>query len=178
MIYEITSSLNVRYENGSLNVMADLERIGQRAWDLLLAIQRLSDLVFTVPGYTKATFPDEFENFIIARNIPYVRGVQIELPQHDVAPTQPYRFNADFLVQSRKVVQLLSASSSGYARERVDRVYVNFSEMRLADDDRLKLAVIDDGHDVWSNLLPALQHQADRILFWSNKPELENALRN
>lgn len=180
MIYEITSSLHVRYENGSLNVLVGLEQVGQRSWDLLLAIQRLSDLVFTVPGYTRATFPDEFENFIITRNIPYVRGVQIQLlPPPEVSRLgAPYRFTADFVVQNRKVVQLLSASSTGYARERLDRVYVNFAEMRLVDDDRQKVAVVDDNEELWSNLLPPLFHQADSILYWSNKRELETALRN
>lgn len=178
MIFEIVSSLNVRYENGSFNVVSQLNNVGQRAWDLLLAIQRLSDLVFTVPGYTKATFPDEFENFIITRDIEYRRGVQIELPLPVAEQqAQPYRFTVDFLVQE-KVVQLLSASSAGYARERADRVYVNFSEMKLGNDTRTKLAVIDDAQDFWSNVVPILEHQADRILLWSRKTDIERALRN
>ena len=181
MIFEIVSSLNVRYENGSLSVVTEQHRVGQRAWDLLLAIQRLSDLVFTVPGYTKATFPDEFENFIISREVQYTRGVQIELPLRGIS-IQPYRFTADFLIPGEeggrdKVVQLLSAGSVGYARERVDRVYVNFAEMRLVDDSRAKLAVVDDVQDVWGNVIPILEHQADRILFWSQKTDLVSALK-
>jgi hypothetical protein len=187
MIFQIVSSLNVRYDNGSIQVVVEPDNIGGRAWDLLLAIQRLSDLVFTVPGYTKATFPDEFENYVIAHNIPYERGIPIELAAGVQLPisgeTQAlgqmaarHRFVADFVVKGRKVVELLSASSSGYARVRADRVYVNFAEMKLAGDDRATVAVVDDTQDVWDGILRPLRNQADRILYWTHKIELEKAL--
>ena len=108
----------------------------------IVAVQRLSDLVFTVQSYTRATFGDEFENYVVERKLPYERGVQIELPGG-------YRFTADFLIKGEKVVQLLSASSAGYARERVDRVYVNFSELRRCEDKKQKLAVIDSRQPFW-----------------------------
>lgn len=169
MIFQIVSSLNVRYENGSIQAISRPETIGSRVWDLLLAIQRLSDLVFTVPGYTKATFPDEFESYIIERTIQYQRGIQIAL-------NTGYKFNADFIIQGNKVVQLLSAGSSGYARERANRVYVDFSEMKIAADVRPRLAVVDDTQHVWDNILDPLTHQADGILYWTRKADLGRAL--
>lgn len=170
MIFQIVSSLNVRYENGSLVVVADETNFGTRTWDLLMAVQRLSDLVFTVQSYTRATFGDEFENYVVERKLAYERGVQIELPGG-------YRFTADFLIKGEKVVQLLSASSAGYARERVDRVYVNFSELSRAQDKRQRLAVIDTRQPVWDlRLIDLLSHQADSIFEWPKRGDLERAL--
>lgn len=170
MIFQVTSSMNVRYENGSLLVVADENSFGSKVWDLLMAIQRLSDLVFTVQSYTRATFSDEFENYVAEHRVPYERGVQIELEGG-------YRFVADFLVKGEKVVQLMSASSPGYARERGDRVYVNFAEMRRVHDKRRKLAVMDNRQPFWEPGLAALLgHEADEVYYWSRKAELERAL--
>ncbi|MBI5283552.1 MAG: DUF1828 domain-containing protein [Chloroflexi bacterium] len=170
MIFQITASLDVRYENGHVLVVASHAEAGQRAWDVLLAIQRLSDLVFTVPAYTKATFSDEFENYMVQKRADYKRGVPIRL-------ATDFQFTADFVVGERKIVQLLSASSTGYARERIDRVHTIFAEMEYADDDRERIAVLDDRQPVWSdNVIIPLRHRATRILGWTQKAELERTL--
>jgi hypothetical protein len=170
MIYEIVSSNNVAYDDGSVYIVTDAANIGHKTWDLLLSLQRLSDLVFTVPAYTKATFTDIFENFMTERSISYQRGVQVALETG-------YRFTADFVVRDTKVVQLLSTGSPGYARERLDRVTVSFTEMKVADDNRLKVAILDDTQPVWEQqLLIPLQHQADRILRWTRKGDIEEVL--
>ncbi len=170
MIFQITSALDVRYENGHVFVVATHETAGKRAWDVLMAIQRLSDLVFTVPAFTKATFSDEFENYMLQKQATYERGVPIRLETG-------YQFTADFVVREEKIVQLLSASSAGYARERVERVHTIFAEMEYAGDVRERIAVLDDRQEVWSdNVLIPLRHRASRILGWTRKPELERTL--
>lgn len=170
MVFQITSSLGVRFENGSLLVTTSSAQAGQTIWRLVMAIQRLADLVFTVGSYVRATFGDQFENFMATSGISYLRGVQIEL-------TTDYRFTADFTVNGGKIVQLLSANSVGYARERINKVYVDFSEMSLSADTRQRVAVVDDSQPLWTEqLLFPLSHQTDRVLYWSNKRVLEGAL--
>ena len=170
MVFQITSSLGVRFENGSLLVTTPLAQAGHSIWQLMMAIQRLADLVFTVGSYVRATFGDQFENFVAATGIIYHRGVLVELGTN-------YRFTADFTVNGGKIVQLLSANSVGYARERVNKVYVDFSEMAIATDTRQKVAVVDDSQSLWSQqLLQPLSHQADRVIYWSNKRVLEGVL--
>ncbi|PKB71807.1 MAG: hypothetical protein BZY87_03555 [SAR202 cluster bacterium Io17-Chloro-G6] len=170
MVFQITSSLGVRFENGSLLVTSSLDEAGTRMWQLVMALQRLADLVFTVGSYVRATFGDQFENFVAERGIRYRRGVQIELPTS-------YRFTADFTVNGGKVVQLLAAGSIGYARERANKVYVDFSEMAIAADRRIRVAVIDDSQSWWSEDAQfPLGHQTDRVLYWGNKSELERVL--
>jgi hypothetical protein len=171
MIFQVISSMNVTYERGSIVAVANRLESAPRMWDVAMAIQRLSDLVFTVPGYTKATFSDEFEGFAVDTGIPYARGVPIRLPTTT--------FMADFVFADRNVVQLISAGSPGYARERVNSVYTNFSEMRLADDTRRRFAVIDDRvPTVDAGMRQMLSHQADRVVSWSRKGELERLLQS
>lgn len=173
MVFQITSGLNIRYQAGAFFVLAGESEIGTRSWDLLLAIQKLSDLVFTVGTYTRATFGDEFENYIIQRRATYERGVQIALPTG-------YRFSADFVMDGTgtiKVVQLLSARSSGYARERANRVYADFNELAIAKDERRRIAVIDDSQDVWQdNAVTALSHTAHQLLYWGRKRDIDRVL--
>ena len=136
-----------------------------------MALQRLSDLVFTVGSYVRATFGDQFENYVAERGLSYTRGVQVDLPD--------YRFTGDFSVNGGKIVQLLSANSAEYAAVRSHKVYVDFSEMKLANDARQRLAVLDDSQPFWSDqLLFALRHMADRVLYWTEKNSLEDALTN
>jgi hypothetical protein len=126
--------------------------------------------VFTVPAYTRATFTDIFENFMTEKAIMYQRGVQISLETG-------YRFLADFVVRDTKVVQLLSTGSPGYARERLDRVTVSFTEMKVSRDERMKVAILDDNQPVWEpQLLIPLSHQADKILRWTRRGEIESVL--
>ena len=175
MIHQLIASMNVQYEEGSIVAVAPRMEVGARFWDVAMAVQRLSDLVFTVPGYTKATFSDEFEGYLAElqprvpdRELHYRRGVQIQLPEHS--------FVADFVI-GRKVVQLLSTGSVGYAQERVNSVYTNFAEMARASDERERLAVIDDRQRVFdSHMITLLSHQASRVLNWTRKGELERAL--
>jgi hypothetical protein len=170
MVFQITSSLGVRFENGSLLVTTSLAEAGYSIWQLVIAVQRLADLVFTVGSYVRATFGDQFENFVAASGINYRRGVLVELESN-------YRFTADFTVNGGKIVQLLSANSVGYARERINKVYVDFSEMAIATDTRRKVAIIDDSQPLWNpQLLQPLTHQADNVLYWSNKSVLEGVL--
>jgi hypothetical protein len=174
MINQIISSMNVNYDRGIVSVVIEVNngsRVGSRFWDLAIALQRLSDLAFTVPAYARATFSDEFENFIIERNIPYRRGGKITLETG-------YSFTPDFVIAERKIIQLLSGSSSGYARERLDRVYVNFSELGYGNDNRERLAVADDTQAVWqdSELVGPLTHVGGRVLLWSQKRELVRVL--
>ena len=162
MVFQITSSLGVRFENGSLLITTPLAQAGHSIWQIIMAIQRLADLVFTVGSYVRATFGDQFENFVAAIGIAYRRGVQIDL-------SNSYRFIADFTVNGGKIVQLLSANSIGYARERVNKVYVDFSEMNIASDTREKVAVVVDSQPIWSQeLLLPLGHQTSHVLYWSN----------
>jgi len=170
MVFQITSSLGVRFENGSLLITTPLAQAGHSIWQLIMAVQRLADLVFTVGSYVRATFGDQFENFVAASGIVYRRGVQVDL-------STDYRFTADFMVNGGKIVQLLSASSIGYARERVNKVYVDFSEMNIATDTREKVAVVDDSQPIWSQqLLLHLSHQTSHVLFWSDRKVLEGVL--
>ncbi len=171
MIFQIVSSMNVQYETpGEIVVVTNAIEAGSRMWEVIMTMQRLSDLVYTVPGYTKATFADEFEGFAAQLpNVRYERNVPITLPEHS--------FTADFVLDRTKVVQLVSAGSPGYAQERVNRVYTNFTEMNRARDDRQKFAVIDDREPVIdSGLRALLSHQADRVLTWTRKSELERVL--
>jgi hypothetical protein len=168
MIFQIVSSMNVQYERGEIVVTTNTIDSGARLWDVVMAVQRLSDLVYTVPGYTKATFADEFEGFAAQLPTHYERGVLITLPDH--------QFTADFVID-RKVIQLVSAGSPGYAQERVNRVYTNFAEMNRTKDERQKFAVIDDREPtVDSHLRNLLTHQADRVLVWTRRNELERVL--
>ncbi|GEM_PF-4341999 len=173
MIHQITTSMNVRYENGNILVVANESELGARTWDLLLALYKLSDLAFTVPGYTRATFIDEFENYMVDRNLlPYERGAQLQL---DTGVTVAM----DFVVGQTKLVHLLSAGSLGYARERRDRVYVNFNELIIAKDQRERIAVIDDSQsDIWrDDILVPLRHVTNHVLLWSRKRQLEETLK-
>lgn len=170
MVFQITSSLGVRFENGSLLITTPLAQAGHSIWQLIMAVQRLADLVFTVGSYVRATFGDQFENFVAASGIVYRRSVQVDL-------STDYRFTADFMVNGGKIVQLLSASSVGYARERVNKVYVDFSEMNIATDTREKVAVVDDSQPIWSQqLLLHLSHQTSHVLYWSDRKVLEGVL--
>jgi hypothetical protein len=168
MIFQVVASMGVQYEDGDVVAVSPRMQTGSRLWDLALAIQRLSDLVYTVPGYTKATFTDEFDQFAAEKGIRYRRGVTIELPNHS--------FTADFIIGPR-VIQLVSAGSIGYARERVNSVYTNFAEMKLAKDPRIRLAVVDDRQPtIDTRMRSLLRNQADQVLAWTRKAELERAL--
>jgi hypothetical protein len=170
MINQIISSAGVRYEDGAVLTLAPPGDVGRRMWDVLLAVQRMSDLVFTVQNYTRATFTDEVEDYMASRSVEYQRGVRIELPTG-------YGFNADFVVRDRQVIQLLSASTQNYAIQRTARVYQDFSELRLAQDERRRLAVLDDRVPFWTdNTFVSLSHQVDRILRWSQRSDIEREL--
>ena len=106
MIFQITSSMNVRYEGGNIQVTTDEENLGARIWDLLLAVQKLSDLAFTVPAYTRATFMDEFEAYVADHHHPYERGVQLAFPTG-------FSCTMDFVVRETKLIHVLSAGSLG-----------------------------------------------------------------
>jgi Domain of unknown function DUF1828 len=183
MINQIVSSMGVRYDRGVISLVVDSGSIrdssappatggGSRIWDLAIALQRLSDLAFTVPAYARATFTDEFENFMLERDISYRRAGRIEL-------ATGYSFAPDFVVGTTKILQLLSGASAGYARERLDRVYVNFNELEFAKDDRERLAVVDDTHEVWQSmeLIAPLAHVGATILQWSNRRAIVRALQ-
>jgi hypothetical protein len=178
MINQIVASMNVRYDRGIVSVAlgssGDAQSSGQfgsRVWDLVIALQRLSDLAFTVAAYARATFSDEFEGFIVQRDISYRRGGRIDL-------RTGYSFLPDFVIAGTKIVQLLAAASPGYARERLDRVYVNFSELKYADDERERLAVLDDSQPVWESeeLILPLTHVDAKVVRWSQKRALERVL--
>ena len=177
MASRIASSLRVRFDNGSLSVEVPSNGGGNRVWDLLMALQRLSDLVYTEEGIAKAsavarypTFGDQFANYVTEKQIAHHRAVQIRLPND-------YRFTSDFTLGEGAIIQLLSASSAGYARRRMNNVYVDFSEMNIAKDNRARLAVVDDSKDLWSEaFLEPLAHQATEVLYWKNKPSLEQVL--
>ncbi len=176
MAIRITSSLRVQFDNGSLSVAVPSDRGGARIWDLMMALQRLSDLVYieesTSRGYDSrgVTFEHQFENYVTEKQITYRRAVQIQL-------SNDYRFTSNFTLGEGAIVQLLSANSAGYARRRMNNVYVNFSEMNIAKDRRARLAVVDDSKDLWSEaLLEPLTRQATEVLYWKNKPSLEQAL--
>ncbi|MSQ15165.1 MAG: DUF1828 domain-containing protein [Dehalococcoidia bacterium] len=170
MIYQITASLGVRYENGSVLVDADQSTLGSKVWDLLMAVQKLSDLAFTVPAYVRASFSDEVEDYLVGRNIQYNRGVQLYLPTG-------YSFIIDFVIQETSLVHVLSANSQSYARERASLVYQNFMELREAQDPRQRVAVLDDRSEVWSdNTSIPMSHAANIVVRWSKKAELERVL--
>lgn len=58
MIKQITGGTAVKYEDGNFSVVGDPGLLGERAWELLVVLQRVSDLVFTMPG-SGETFGDE-----------------------------------------------------------------------------------------------------------------------
>jgi hypothetical protein len=168
MIYQVVASSGLQYEDGSILTITSKTDAAARLWDVAVASQRLSDLAFTVPSFTKATFSDTFENYAAERGFPYSRGVPIRLAQH--------QFTADFVI-GPNVIQLISAGSPGYARERVNSVYTNFAEMERAQDPRPRIAVIDDRQPTIDvGLAELLSHQADGVFPWSRKNDFERAL--
>lgn len=172
MIHQITSSMRVRYENGTFLIDSNEGDVGERTMDLLIALQRLSDLAFTVNQYTTATFNDEFENYVASKSLRYNRGVTIDLPQ------DRGRFVADFVIEDTKIVQLLHANSPGHAAERRNRVYYAFGELLFGNDPRERLAVVDNRNDVWGTVpLEGLGHVTTNVLLWTQKPVLDRVLR-
>jgi hypothetical protein len=173
MLFQIITSMGVRYDNGRFYVIASEDQLGAKAWDLLSAVHKAADLVFTVTAYTKATFADEFENFIAERpEIQYERGKQLPLP---IGTTE----NVDFWINrpdSPKAILLLSASSIGYAIQRSDRVYRTFSELRLADYQAHRLSVIDDRQEIWTSAIITRLSHFSTVLSWTHTRELEHAL--
>ena len=172
MIFQITSSFSIRFDNGRFFIIASGEELGAKIWDLLLGVHKAADLVFTVGSYTKATFADEFENFVSERRIEYERGKQLDLL---IGTTE----NVDFWVNDSpvpKAILLVSASTPGYAQQRSDRVYRTFNELNLANYQASRLSIIDDRQDVWgSNVLIRLRH-VSRVILWTRTREVERAL--
>lgn len=170
MIHQIVASMGVEYDNGIVLTVSDDASLGERVWDLMAALQRLSDLAFTVPGYTRHTFNDDFENYVVSQEMPYKRAVRMPLPTgQDIL--------MDFIVRDTKLVHLLSAGSPGYAREARNRVYTNFSELQYGGDDRARIAVIDDRRDVWVPAdIETLGH-VSQVYQWSRRDRIEEALR-
>lgn len=174
MLFQIITSMGVRYDNGRFYVIVSEDQLGAKTWDLLSAVHKAADLVFTVTAYTKATFADEFENFIAERQIQYERGKQLPLP---IGTTE----SVDFWINHSdlsKAVLLLSASSVGYAVQRSDRVYRTFSELRLADFHAHRLSVIDDRQDVWDEIVRTRLSHVSTVLLWTDTREVEHALRS
>ena len=172
MIFQITASTGVKYDNGRFYIIASEEQLGSKIWDLLLGLHKVSNLVFTVGSYTKATFSDEFENFVAEKQIEYERGKQLELP---IGTTE----SVDFWINhssNPKAVLLLSASTPGYAQQRSDRVYRTFNELSLADYKAARLSVIDDRQDVWSNNLLIRLNHVSTVIPWTQTRVLEQAL--
>ena len=172
MIYQITSSMGVRYDNGRFFIVAKENEIGTRTWDLLMSVYKASDLVFTVTGYATATFADEFEGFVSERQIHYERGKQLELDAISVE-TVDFWFNHSSLP---KAVLLLSAGSPGYAVHRADRVYRTFNELHLVDYTATMLSVLDDRQDVWSDAIISRLTHVSTVLRWTNRRQMELAL--
>ncbi|PKB64160.1 MAG: hypothetical protein BZY80_03585 [SAR202 cluster bacterium Io17-Chloro-G2] len=172
MIFQITSSLGVRYDNGRFFVIGEENRLGQKIWDLLTAVHKASDLVFTVTGYTTATFADEFEGFVSESQIQYERGKQLEF----VAGTVE---NVDFWVNHSpvpKAILLLSAGSAGYAVQRSDRVYRTFNELRLASGNIARLSILDDRQDVWTEQVMIRLGHVSTVLNWTDKRRVAREL--
>ena len=172
IIYQIISSMGVRYDNGRFFIVAKENEIGTKIWDLLMSVSKASDLVFTVTGYTTATFADEFEGFVNERQIQYERGKQLELDASSVE-TVDFWFNHSPLP---KAVLLLSAASPGYAVQRSDRVYRTFNELRLMDYTATMLSVLDDRQDVWSDAIMIRLTHVSSVLRWTNRGAVELAL--
>lgn len=172
MIFQITNSMGVRYDNGRFFVIAEENQLGEKIWGLLMSVHKASDLVFTVTGYTTTTFADEFEGFVSENQIQYERGKQLAL----VAGTVE---NVDFWVNHSpipKAVLLLSAGSPGYAVQRSDRVYRTFNELSLANYNITKLAILDDRQDVWTEPVIVRLTHVSTVLNWTNKRQVARAL--
>lgn len=172
MIYQITSSMGVRYDSGRFFTVAKEDEIGVKAWDLLMSVYKVSDLVFTVTGYTTATFADEFEGFVNERQIQYERGKQLSIDASSVESVD-FWFNHS---PSPKAVLLLTASSPGYAVQRSDRVYRTFNELSRVNYHATMLSVVDDRQDVWSDAIRTRLAHVSTVLQWTNKRTVELAL--
>ncbi|MCH7713160.1 MAG: DUF1828 domain-containing protein [Chloroflexi bacterium] len=172
MIFQISNSLGVRYDNGRFFIVAEENQLGQKIWDLLMSVHKVSDLVFTVTGYTTATFADEFEGFVSESHIQYERGKQLEFLAGTVE-------NVDFWVNHSpvpKAILLLSAGSPGYAVQRSDRVYRTFNELRLANDNIARLSILDDRQDVWTEPVVIRLNHVSTVLNWTDKRQVTLAL--
>ena len=172
MIYQITSSIGVRYDSGRFFIVAKENEIGVKTWDLLMSVYKASDLVFTVTGYTTATFADEFEGFVNERQIQYERGKQLGLDALSIESVD-FWFNHSPLP---KAVLLLTAGSPGYAVQRSDRVYRTFNELLRVNYSATRLSVLDDRQDVWSDAIKTRLTHVSTVLEWTNRRAVELAL--
>ena len=140
--------------------------------DLLMSVYKASDLVFTVTGYTTATFADEFEGFVNERKIQYERGKQLEL---DVRSVENRRLLVQSLVATKSCIAFVRRHPR-YAVQRSDRVYRTFNELRLVDYTATMLSVLDDRQDVWSAAIITRLTHVSSVLRWTNRRAVGLAL--